>query len=93
MSYVQVQLMLQVICIVSPICRVMALKVAAARLTLLASLCVTSLTKQLWATVVAAVLSVKVNTTVELCGFVAPVMSVTAPAAAVKPLEASSVPA
>jgi len=71
----------------------MALKVAAARFTLLASLCTTSLTKQLWATVVAAVLSVKMFTTVELCGFVAPVMSVTVPEFAVKPLDASSVPA
>src|SRR5438309_468427 len=61
---------------VSPIWRVIALKVAAARFTLLASLCTTSLTKQLWATVVAALLSVKMFTTVELWGFVAPVMSV-----------------
>ena len=78
---------------VSPIWRVIALKVAAARFTLLASLCTTSLTKQLWATVVAAVMSVKVFKTVELWGFVAPVMSVTVPPAAVKPLDASSVPA
>jgi len=75
---------------VSPIWRVIALKVAAARFTLLASLCATWLTKQLWATVVEAVMSVKIFTTVELCGFVAPVMSVTVPDAAVKPLDASS---
>ncbi len=55
--------MVHVICIVSPTWRVTAVKVAAARLTLLADALAAWLTKQLWATVVAAVASVKVFTT------------------------------
>ncbi len=84
--------MLHVIWIVSPIWRVMAGKVAAARLTLLTEAFAAWLTKQLWATEVAAVVSVKVATTVEDCGLVAPVMSVTAPAVAENPLVVSSAP-
>lgn len=84
--------MVQVIWIVSPTCSVIALKVAAARSTLWAELLPVWLTKQLCATVVAAVASVKVFTTVEDPGFAAPVMSVTAPAAAAKPLVVSSDP-
>lgn len=53
--------MVQVIWIVSPICSVMALKVAAAKLTLVAELLVVWLTRQLCATVVAAVASVNVS--------------------------------
>ncbi len=83
--------MVQVICIVSPIWSVMALKVAAARSTLLAELFVVWLTKQLCATVVAAVASVKVLTTVELLGEL-PDMSATVPAAAANPLVVSSEP-
>lgn len=81
--------MVQVIWIVSPIWRVMAVKVAAARFTLLAAPLAAWLTRQLWATVVAAVASVKVFTTVELCGEL-PDMSVTVPPAAVNPLVVSS---
>jgi len=80
-----------VIWIVSPIWSVMAVKVAAARLTLLAEALAAWLTRQLCATVVAAVASVKVFTTVELCGEL-PEMSVTAPAAAANPLVVSSAP-
>jgi hypothetical protein len=58
--------MVHVICIVSPTWRVTPVKVAAARLTLLAEPLAAWLTRQLWATVVAAVASVKVFTTVEL---------------------------
>ena len=84
--------MVHVICMVSPIWRVTAVKVAAARLTLLADPFAAWLTKQLCWTVVAAVLSVKVFTTVELCGEL-PEMSVTVvPAAAAKPLVVSSEP-
>ena len=83
--------MVQVICMVSPTWRVTAVKVAAARLTLLAEPFAAWLTRQLWATVVAAVVSVKVFTTVELCGEF-PEMSVTVPAAAAKPLVVSSAP-
>ena len=58
--------MVQVIWIVSPIWRVMAVNVAAARSTLLAEALAAWLTRQLCATVVAAVASVNVFTTVEL---------------------------
>ena len=85
--------MVQVICIVSPIWRVMAVKLAAARSTLLAEPLATWLTRQLCWTVVAAVASVKMFTTVEDDGepFAAG-MSVTVPAAATNPLVVSSVP-
>ena len=84
-------MIVQVIWIVSPICRVIAVKVAAARSTLLAEALAAWLTRQLCATDVAAVASVKVFTTVELCGEF-PVMSVTTPAAAANPLVVSSAP-
>ena len=84
-------MIVQVIWIVSPIWSVMAVKVAAARSTLLAEALAAWLTRQLWATVVAAVLSVKVFWTVELFGE-EPEMSTTAPAVAAKPLVVSSAP-
>jgi len=83
--------MVHVICIVSPTWSVMALKVAAARVTLLAELLPVWLTKQLWATVVAAVASVNVFTTVELFGEL-PEMSVTVPPVAANPFVVSSDP-
>ena len=83
--------MVHVICIVSPIWSVMALNVAAARLTLWDEAFPAWLTKQLWATVVAAPESVKVFTTVELFGEL-PVMSVTVPPTALKPFPVSSAP-